>query len=711
MQQFLTIMKTISQELNIPEKYVSAVISLLEGGATIPFIARYRKEQSGNLDEVAVQAIRDTLKKRLELQKRRETVLNTIKEQGKLTDELKGKIFAAESIPELEDLYLPYRPKKKTRASKAREMGLEPLAKLIFKEKAGNEEKEAEKYINIEKGINSPADALQGAMDIIAEWIAEDAGIRKKLRQLFFTVSTIYSQVKKGKEKEGEKYQSYFQFQEPAPKAPSHHILALFRGEREDFLSLKIYPEENRALDLLRNRFLHPESSPYKADALKDSYQRLLRPSLETEIRKELKKKADRKAIDVFSRNMRELLLAPPLGPKRILGLDPGLRTGCKIVCLDAQGNLKETAAVYPLAPHNKRKEAEEVLSDLVSRYSIEAVAVGNGTGGREAADFIKSCAFSEEVPVLLINESGASVYSASPSARKEFPDHDLTLRGAVSIGRRLMDPLAELVKIEPKSIGVGQYQHDVDQKLLKEALNDAVVSCVNSVGVDLNTASMELLQYVSGLSAKLAENIIQYRLKNGPFPDRQELYKVPGMGPKSFEQAAGFLRIKKGSNPLDGSAVHPERYDLVEKMAEDAGVSLAELVGNKELAVKLNPEKYCTEEAGMPTLLDIIEELKKPGRDPRKSFELFRYAEGINSIEDLKEGIILPGIITNITDFGAFVDIGVHQDGLIHISEITDSFVKSPHDFLSISQKVQVKVIGIDIPRKRISLSMKAVS
>jgi uncharacterized protein len=704
--------KRVAAETSISLGQVKAAATLLEEGATVPFIARYRKEVTGGLDEVQIITIRDRLEQIKELEKRREAILASIEEQGKLTDDLKKEILAALTLSKLEDLYLPYRPKRKTKASIAKEKGLEPLALSIFEQNPSFEpEEEAKKYISEE--VETVEDALQGARDIIAETINEEAVVRDQLRNYFQHHAKIISKVVKSKaqEKDAQKYKDYFEWEEPAKDAPSHRILAIRRGAEEGFLSYRVQPEEEAAMDILEKKFVKGNSRASKQvqTALEDAYKRLLSLSMETELRTELKKKADQEAIEVFAENLKELLLASPMGQKSTLALDPGLRTGCKLVCLDAQGNLIHTDTIYPLEPYKKTEESALLMKQLIKKYSIEAIAVGNGTGGREALDFCNSAGFQAEILKVMVNESGASVYSASEVAREEFPDHDLTVRGAVSIGRRLMDPLAELVKIDPKSIGVGQYQHDVDQRELKKSLDDVVVSCVNAVGVEVNTASKKLLGYVSGLSPRLAQAVVDHRQKQGAFKSRSDFKLVAGMGPKTFEQSAGFLRIAGAKNPLDYSAVHPERYSLVEKMAKDLNCTVSDLMTKAELRKKIVLENYIQDDIGLPTLKDIMDELSKPGRDPRSEFELFTFTEGINNMQDLQPGMKLPGVVTNVTNFGAFVDVGVHQDGLVHVSQLADHFVSDPREVVKVNQKVQVTVTEVDIDRKRISLSMKS--
>lgn len=701
--------KIIAQELGVREQQIEATVQLLDEGATIPFISRYRKEVTGTLDEVQVGTIRDRITQLRDLDKRREAILKSLEEMGKLTEELQHKIEAAESLTVLEDLYLPYRPKRKTKASVAKEKGLEPLSIQLFEQSNENPISLAEKFIDAEKGVNTIEEALQGARDIIAERISEEAEARALIRELFLKKGLFRSKVIKGKEEEGIKYKDYFEWSESVKDAPSHRILALRRGEKELFLSLEISPEEEEAIEQLNKKFITASNacSEEVRAAIKDGYKRLLAPSIETETRVFTKTKADEEAIRVFAENARQLLLAAPLGQKRVMAIDPGFRTGCKVVCLDEQGKLLDNTAIYPHEPQKKSTEALAIVKQLCDKYNIEAIAIGNGTAGRETESFIRAMKL-ENVLVVMVNESGASIYSASEAARDEFADYDLTVRGAVSIGRRLMDPLAELVKIDPKSIGVGQYQHDVDQNKLQKSLDDVVSSSVNAVGVELNTASKQLLSYVSGLGPQLAQNIIEYRNSNGAFRSRNELKKVTRLGDKAFEQAAGFLRIRTAENPLDASAVHPERYSLVEQMAKDLQCSVKDLMSSTELRSKLDLNKYISDEVGLPTLKDIMNELSKPGRDPREQFEAVQFSEGVNSMEDLRIGMQLTGIVTNLTKFGAFVDIGVHQDGLVHVSHISNTFIDDPAKVLKVSQKVQVTVLEVDIARKRISLSMK---
>ena len=701
---------TIADELTLPSAGVRTTVNLLRQGDTIPFIARYRKEATGSLDEVAITAIRDRLKQLEELDARKATVLKSLETHGHLTEELKQNVLSAANLALLEDIYLPYRPKRRTKATIARQKGLEPLA-LKLLEQTGQEPLQlAADFVDPEKEVASPQDALEGARHIMAEIINEDPGAREKMRALYFKKGFIQSRVAAGKETEGAKYRDYFDWQEFAARAPSHRILAMRRGEKEGVLKLGITPPEPEALQLLETLFVRgaaADSAQVKL-AVHDSFKRLLSGAMETEARLATRQRAEKHAIEVFARNLRQLLLAPPLGPKRVMGIDPGFRTGCKVACLDRQGKLLHHDTIYPHLDETRDQKAAESIIALYKHYEVEAVAVGNGTAGRETVAFIRNIEALKETPVILVNESGASVYSASEAARQEFPDLDLTIRGAVSIGRRLMDPLAELVKIDPKSIGVGQYQHDVDQTSLKQALDDVVISCVNAVGVDLNRASVELLAYVSGLGPGLAVNIVRYRDENGPFNDREALKAVPRLGPKAYEQSAGFLRIREGANPIDASAVHPESYPIVDAMARDLNCSVAGLMKDAGLRAKIDISRYVSDQIGRPTLDDILAELAKPGRDPRQEFEAIEFAKGVNQISDLRPGMTMPGIVTNVTAFGAFVDIGVHQDGLVHISELSDSFVKDPADYIKVRQKVKVRVIAVDLDRNRISLSMK---
>jgi len=700
----------IAQELGLTPKQVQATADLLNEGATIPFIARYRKEATGSLDEVAITAVRDRLHQLMELDARRESILKSLEERGQLTDELKEKILSAETMVVLEDLYLPYRPKRRTRATIAREKGLEPLARRLFEQEDMDPLTEAVAFVDPEKGIDSAEDALAGARDIIAEWVSEDQTARATMRDLYSSRGVFKSKVVAEKEAEGIKYRDYFDWEEPVNKAPSHRILAMRRGEKEGFLAMRVLPSEEESLEILDGLFIKGEgpASQQVRMSVHDGYKRLLSPSMETEIRLATKKRADEEAIRIFVENLRQLLLAPPLGQKNVLAIDPGFRTGCKVVCLDPQGKLLHTETIYPFQSEKAVADAGAKILAMCERFGVEAIAVGNGTAGRETETFIRSLDLSQDIQVMLVNESGASVYSASEVAREEFPEQDVTVRGAVSIGRRLMDPLAELVKIDPKSIGVGQYQHDVDQGALKSSLDEVVVSCVNRVGVEVNTASKQLLTYVSGLGPQLAKGIVEYRNEHGPFPSREGLKRIPRLGPKAFEQAAGFLRIRDGENPLDRSAVHPESYPLVDAMTRDLGCSVLDLMHDERLRKRIDPTRYVSEKVGLPTLNDILSELSKPGRDPREQFETFRFAEGVEKIEDVKPGMKLPGIVTNITAFGVFVDIGVHQDGLVHVSEVSDRFVKNPAEVVKVQQKVTVTVLGVDLARRRISLSLK---
>jgi len=700
----------IAIEMNLAKFQVENTVKLLDEGATIPFLARYRKEMTGSLDEVAIIKIRDRLKRLKEIDKRRETILNTIRDQEKLTPELEEKIINASTLAELEDFYLPYKPKRKTKGTIAKSKGLEPLAKQIMQQKFVDVGLFAERFIDPEKDVDDIDVALSGARDIIAEWINEHQYCRNELRKLSFRKATMFSRVIKGKEDVGEKYQTYFEHSELITKVPSHRFLAMLRGEKEGFLKISIYPPEEIASSVFERIFIKNESESAEQIqlAFTDSYKRLLQPSLETELRNWAKEKADEEAIQVFTDNVRQLLLAPPMGEKSVLAIDPGFRTGCKLVCLDKQANLLHNETIYPHPPQNEIREAMHKITSLVDAYKIEAIAIGNGTAGRETEYMIRKIRFSKDIIAVMVNESGASVYSASSVAREEFPEYDVTVRGAVSIGRRLMDPLAELVKIDPKSIGVGQYQHDVNQSDLQKSLEDTVGSCVNSVGVEVNTASKQLLTNVSGVGPVLAQNIIEYRKKNGAFKSREELNNIPRFGNKAFEQAAGFLRIANAKNPLDRSAVHPESYFIVHDMTKSMNTTVEELMNNAELQKKLVLKDFVTEKIGLPTLNDIMNELAKPGRDPRKRFEIFEFDKNVRSIEDLQTGIILPGIVTNITAFGAFVDIGVHQDGLVHISQLADRFVKDPNAIVKLNQKVMVRVLDVDIARNRIQLSMK---
>ncbi|MGG7665065.1 Tex family protein [Dyadobacter sp. BHUBP1] len=699
----------IAQQAGVSDKQARSTIALFEEGATVPFIARYRKEATGGLDEVQIGSVKEAWQKQQEVEKRREAILKSIEEQGKLTPDLRKKIEGVFSMTELEDLYLPYKQKRKTRATIAIEKGLEPLAKLIFEGKERDPDGKAASFLNDQ--VANAGDALQGARDIIAEWINENQEARTKIRHIFQRGAIITSKVKKKKEEEGAKYRDYFEFSEPLAKIPSHRLLALRRGEEEGILSVDISPDEDTALEALDRLFMFgTEACKDQLElAIGDSYKRLLKPSIETEFANISKEKADAAAIQVFTENLRQLLLASPLGQKTVLAIDPGYRTGCKVVVLDNQGNLIADHVIYPF---DKPSEAGARIGELIRKFKVEAIAVGNGTAGRETEDFVKKLlegsGQSADIGLFMVSEQGASIYSASEVAREEFPDKDVTVRGSVSIGRRLMDPLAELVKIDPKSIGVGQYQHDVDQNSLRNALDVVVESCVNSVGVNLNTSSKHLLRYVSGLGPALAQNIVDFRAKNGNFKSRQQLLKVPRLGAKAFEQAAGFLRIENGANPLDNSAVHPERYELVEQMAKDAGATVKDLMQKPELRRQIKIEKYVSASVGLPTLKDILAELEKPSRDPRAEMKKFEFDASVRKPEDLKVGMVLPGIVTNITAFGAFVDVGVKQDGLVHVSQMADKFVKDPNEVVKLQQHVTVKVTEVDLSRKRIALSMK---
>ncbi len=703
----------IAGELKVQPRQVLATAKLFAEGATVPFISRYRKEATGSLDEVAVTSIRERLISLADLDNRRETILKSLAERNLLTDSLKADIAGAENVTRLEDIYLPFRPKRRTRAMIAKEQGLEPLADLLFQQQTTTDpQAEAVKFISAEKSVADVNAALAGARDIIAEQVSDDAAARAKLRELYWSEAVVKSKVISDKAEAAAKFKDYFDWSEPVGKIPSHRLLAIRRGETEGFLMMRIAVEENSALALIEPLFVkarNPAAEQVRL-AVQDSYKRLLGSAIEVELRMETKKRADTEAIRVFADNLRELLLASPLGSKNMLAIDPGFRTGCKIVCLDRQGKLLHNDVVYPTASSaGEVREAAVALLSMIKKYKIEAVAIGNGTAGRETETFIKALKLPSTIPVVMVNESGASIYSASDVAREEFPTQDLTVRGAVSIGRRLMDPLAELVKLDPKSIGVGQYQHDVEQGALKRSLDDVVISCVNGVGVELNTASKQLMAYVSGLGPALAANIVAYRNENGPFKSRAELKKVPRLGEKAFEQAAGFLRIRDGGHPLDASAVHPESYELVDRMAKDLNCAVSDLMRDAGLRQKIQLPKYVSEKVGLPTLTDILGELAKPGRDPRQKFEVFSFQNGVEKMEDLKPGMKLPGIVTNVTAFGAFVDIGVHQDGLVHVSQLSDRFIKDPSEVVKVSQRVMVTVTEVDLPRKRIALSMKA--
>ncbi len=708
----LNIQQIIAREMDIPEQRVNATLKLLAEGATIPFISRYRKEATGGLDEVAIFNISERFDALRELADRKLYILQTIEGSRALTDELRRKIEETYDPALLEDLYLPFKPKRRTRAQIARENGLEPLAKIIMSQKCANPEDAASRYIN--DNIPDTASAIAGASDIIAEWVSEDQRSRQNVRNRFQRYARISSKVVKGKEEEAEKYRSYFKVDEPLARCSSHRYLAIRRGEAEGFLKVAVTIDDDAAIDRLLQNFIRKEgrdaSARIVADAVADAYRRLIKPSITTEIEAEAKAKADTAAIETFAANLHQLLLAPPLGSKAVMGIDPGFRTGCKVVCLDPNGNLLHHDIIYPTPPRNYIIDATKRVQTLVERFSIDAIALGNGTASRETERFLRSVEFPRKVEIFVVSEDGASVYSASKIARDEFPEYDVTVRGAVSIGRRLMDPLAELVKIDPKSIGVGQYQHDVDQSRLKRQLDMTVESCVNSVGIDINTASQQLLSYVSGIGDTLAANIVKYRAEHGDFTSRATLLKVPRLGPKAYEQCAGFMRVRGGRNILDNTAVHPERYPIVEKIASDNGLSLSDLVGDKSVLDNIDLSRYVTDDMGLPTLEDIVAELRKPGRDPREKATGFSFDESVREITDLVEGMILPGIVNNITDFGAFVDIGVHVSGLIHISEMGERRVKNPAEVLKLRQQVKVRVIGVDVNRKRISLSLKGI-
>lgn len=701
----------IAQETGTTEKVIHNLARLFDDGATVPFISRYRKELTGEMDEVKIQEVKNRIKFFRELEERRQTILETIEKQGKLTPELKNSIENCLSATDLEDIYLPYKPKRKTRAVMAIEKGLEPLAGIIFKQQNINPEEEAKKYFNDK--VKDIAEALQGARDIMAEWINEDSQARQGIRNIFARSAIITSKIIKGKEPDGAKYLDYFDWQENLKRCPAHRLLAMRRGEQEGFLRVAIRPAETeKAVEWLEKKFVKSTNaaSLQVKEAVRDSYKRLLEPSIENEFAALSKEKADMESIRVFAENLRQLLLAPPLGPKRVMAIDPGFKSGCKVVVLNEQGQLVHNETIYPHPPQMEHGKSAAKISQMAKSYRIEAIAIGNGTASRETEHFIRNIRFNRDIKVFMVNESGASVYSASEVARQEFPEFDVTVRGSVSIGRRLIDPLAELVKIDPKSIGVGQYQHDVDQGLLRDSLDQTVISCVNLVGVDVNTASPHLLSYVSGVGPQLAKNIVDFRIKNGTFTNRSQLKSVPRMGEKSFEQCAGFIRIRDGINPLDNTAVHPESYPIVEKMAADTHVTIAELVANKKILETIDLKQYITEKAGLPTLKDIMAELAKPGRDPRTQIKIFEFARDIFSIHDLKPGMVLPGIVTNITNFGAFVDVGIHQDGLVHISQLKEGYVSNPAQVVKLNQHVMVKVLSVDLDRNRIQFTMKDV-
>ena len=704
----------ISKSLAIGEQQVGNTLELLEEGCTIPFISRYRKERTGALDEVKVAAISDQLDKLKEIEKRKQTILSTIEEQGKLTDELRKRIENSWDATELEDIYMPFKPKRRTRAQVAREKGLEPLADFLLLQTAADVQKKAAQFVNKEKGVADTEEALKGAMDIIAERVSEDERSRNTVRNNFNHDAVITSKLVKGKEEEGQKFRDYFDFSEPLKRCASHRLLAMRRGEAEGILRISISGDDELCLERIDRQWVrsHSESSDYVAEAMEDGFKRLLKPSIETEFANSSKEMADQEAIRIFVRNLEQLLMSAPLGQKRVMGIDPGFRTGCKVVCLDAEGNLLHNEAIFPhtVGPNGRQAAASKIWT-LTKQYKTEAISIGNGTASRETEDFIRGLGLSKSIEVFVVSEDGASIYSASKVAREEFPDYDVTVRGAVSIGRRLMDPLAELVKIDPSSIGVGQYQKDVNQTELKKSLDQTVVSCVNKVGVNVNTASKHLLTYISGLGPLLAQNIVNYRAENGAFKNRKQLLKVPRMGQKAFEQSAGFLRISGGDQPLDNSAVHPESYHIVEQMAKDQHCTVAQLLNSKETRAKVDLKRYVTSEVGMPTLQDIMQELDKPGRDPRQQLKAFAFSDEVKTLEDVREGMVLPGIITNITNFGCFVDVGVHTKGLVHISELADRFVKDPTEVVSLHQQVQVRVLSVDLKRERLSLSMKGLN
>ncbi len=700
----------IAREFRLACAQVEATIGLLDDGATVPFIARYRKESTGSLDEVAISGIRDRLAQLRELNERRETILASLEKRGLLSEELRTAILSAESMAVLEDTYLPFRPKRRTRAAIAREKKLEPLASLLWGQRDFDIDRAATQYVNPEAGVENANEALSGARDIIAEWVSEDSTARREIRELFWSQGAISAKVASGKQTEAAKYRDYFDWREPIASAPSHRILAMFRGEKESLLSVRVAPLAESATAVLERLFVKRDNAAAAQirQAIRERYKALLESTMETEVSKAARVRAEDTAIAVFADNLRELLLAPALGQKNVLALDPGFRSGCKLVCLDPQGHLLHHDTVYPLLGERDAAEAAGKIRLLCDQHCVEAIAVGNGTGGRETETFLRALELGPQIAIVMVNESGASVYSASEAARAEFPEHDITVRGAVSIGRRLMDPLAELVKIDPKSIGVGQYQHDVDQKALKQRLDDVVVSCVNQVGVEVNTASPELLSYVSGLGPRLANAIVEYRNRNGPFASRDALKKVPRLGPRAFEQAAGFLRISGGVQPLDATAVHPESYPVVAEIAKDLSRPVGQLLEDASIGDQIDLRRYVTDRVGLPTLHDIVEELARPGRDPRQEFEPFDFAAGIHRIEDLTAGMKLPGVITNVTGFGAFVDVGVHQDGLVHISQMAEGYVNNPSDVVKVQQRVWVTVLEVDLERKRISLSLK---
>jgi uncharacterized protein len=707
----MKMLEQLAIQTGIANKQIEKVLELFDNGSTIPFIARYRKEMTGGLDEVQLETIQDARKHWVKLDERRKAMLDSLEERGLLTPELKNQLLQASTIQDAEDIYLPYRPKRRTKATIARENGLEALAKMIMSQGNDDPYRMAGRFLNA--AIADEDSALQGARDIIAEWISDNAGARQTLRVQFERFAVLSSKVVKGKDEEGSKFRDYFSFSEQLSRMPSHRFMAVMRGQAEGILSIAALPEEEKAIEKLNRIFVksRSEASQQVEKAVKDSYKRLIAPSLENEVITIIKEKADKQAVQIFAENLRQLLMGAPLGEKRVLGIDPGFRTGCKLVCLDDNGGLLHNETIYPHAPQMQDKQAMAKISQLVATYKIDAIAIGNGTAGRETEQLIQRMRFERPLQVFVVSESGASVYSASKIAREEFPQYDVTVRGAVSIGRRLQDPLAELVKIDPKSIGVGQYQHDVDQKLLEDRLTNVVLSCVNQVGVNLNTASAHLLTYISGLGPSLASNIVDYRNTHGPFSKRSDLKKVPRLGDKAFEQSAGFLRIDTSENPLDNSAVHPERYALVAQMAKDSGLSLKDIVGKKDLRQMIKPERYLTQDVGLPTLEDILSELEKPGRDPRKQAKVLVFDPSVRKPDDLIPGMVLPGIVTNITAFGAFVDVGVKQDGLVHVSQLADRFVSDPMEVVKLHQHVQVRVVEVDLARKRIAFSMKGIN
>lgn len=702
--------KLIAEKTGLQQKYVENTIELLEEGATIPFISRYRKERTGGMDEVQVAQVSDHLEKLGELEKRKASILQSIEQQGKLTDELKARIDASWDATEIEDIYLPYKQKRRTRAQVAREKGLEPMAMWLMRQFPDPVLRKAQQFVSKEKGVESPEDAVKGAMDIIAEMVSENERARQTVRGQFRRTATISSKVVKGKEEEGQKYRDYYDWSEPLRRCSGHRLLAMRRGEDEGFLRVSISIEPEEAMERLGRQYVrgNSEASHRVKEAVEDGYKRLLVPSIETEFATLSKEKADEEAIRIFVRNLEQLLMSSPLGQKRVLAIDPGFRTGCKVVCLDSEGNLLHNEAIFPHPPRNERVQAMNKLQTLVKQYKIEAISIGNGTAGRETQEFVEHLDIPESVEVYSVNEDGASIYSASKVAREEFPEYDVTVRGAVSIGRRLMDPLAELVKIDPSSIGVGQYQKDVNQTMLKKSLDQTVESCVNRVGVNLNTASKHLLTYISGLGPTLAQNIVDYRKEHGAFRARRELLNVPRLGQKAYEQAAGFLRIQGGKEPLDNSAVHPERYELVGRMAKDVGCTVADLLSNKELRSKISIQRYVTPEVGLPTLQDIMAELEKPGRDPREPLKTFAFDPTVHELSDLRPGMVLPGIVSNITNFGAFVDVGVHTKGLVHVSQMADRFVSDPTEIVALHAHVMVKVLEVDLARERVAFTMK---